>query len=103
MSRSLGDTGGPVKSSGILVFSECVAKGSRLTLEVWRLESCSPSVARTTVHDRSMFSMRSLSVTIGRRSQNLTKCDQDDVLDADILAHSVFLFSFCDMRGISWR
>ena len=27
---------------------ECVAKGSRLTLEALRLESCSPSVARAT-------------------------------------------------------
>ena len=30
--------------SGSGVFPECVAKGSRLTLEVWRLESCSLSV-----------------------------------------------------------
>ena len=55
---------------------ECIAKGSRLTLEVWRLESCSPIVVLTTatVGNRSQaFVLRSLSLTVGRRSQNVTK------------------------------
>ena len=34
------------------VFHERVGNGSRLTLEVWRLESCSPSFARATASDR---------------------------------------------------
>ena len=72
----------------ILSFPECVAKGSRVTLEVWRLESCSPSVARATaaVRNRSqVFAVRALSLTVGRRSQNATKCDQDDVLEVEVI------------------
>ena len=34
-------------------FPECLAKGSRLSLEVWRLESCSPSIVSTTATVRS--------------------------------------------------
>ena len=48
-----------------VVFPECVAKDSRLALEVWRLESqpCSS--------DRRVPATRSLSIIIGRNSQNV--------------------------------
>ena len=44
--------------------------------------------------DRTMPAMRSLSLTIGRRSQALTQCDQDDVLEVDFLANSVLMLPF---------
>ena len=53
------------------VFPECAAKGSRLPLEVWGLESCSPSVVSTTATVRRVFAVRARSVTVGRRTENV--------------------------------
>ena len=80
-----------------------MAKGSRLTLAVWRLESCSPSVACTTETIRSHVRNRSQGVRNEvdkpHHGAALTECDQDDVLQVDFLANSVLLlgFGFCDM------
>jgi len=67
-------------------FLECVAKGSRLTLEVWGWETCSPSVAGTTA-PRPQFARP-------RHWAALSKCDQDDMLEVDFLTNSVLLLCF---------
>lgn len=59
-----------VSDSSPFVFRTSVGGG-------WRLELAERSL--------SMFAMKSLSLTTGRRSQ---KCDQDDVLELDFLAAS---------------
>ena len=41
-----------------------------------------------------MFAVRALSLPVGRRS----KCDQDDVLEFDVIAKCMVV-AFCDMRG----
>ena len=46
--------------------------------------------------------MRALSLTIGQCSQNVTKCDQDDVLEADFIANSMLLLRFVTCVAIAF-
>ena len=85
-------------SEAFTAVPECVAKGSHLSLEVWRLESCSLSVVLVFATVHSTIAMWSVSLTIGRRSQS----DQYEVLEAASRAHSV-LACFCCVLRHAWR
>ena len=68
-------------SSCTQLFPECVAKGSRLILEVWRLESCSPGVARATAAFSQPFATAGASRSLSLPNwAALTKCDQNSVI-----------------------
>ena len=86
----------------MLLFPECVAKGSRLTLEVWRLESCSLRVvsAFATVGNRPQHVRSEVAKT--HHWAALTKCDQDDVLEVDFLANSVILLRFVTCMEVAF-
>ena len=85
-------------SEAFIAVPECVAKGSHLSLGVWRLESCSLSVVSVFATRRFTIAMWSLSLTIGLRSQS----DQDEVLEASSPANSV-LACFCCVLRHAWR
>ena len=85
-------------SEAFTAVPECVAKGSHLSLEVWRLESCSLSVVLVFATVRSTIAMWSVSLTIGRCSQS----DQYEVLEAASRANSV-LACFCCVLRHAWR
>ena len=76
-------------------FPECVAKGSRLVVS----RSAAWSRVRPALLERpqafaDVRSEGAISLPVGRRS----KCDQDDVLEFDVIANSMVV-AFCDMRG----
>ena len=93
----------PIKACQFLLFfPECVAKGSRLTLEVWRLESCSPSVARATETVRNGSQRDRNEVAKPHQWVALTKCDKDDVLEVDFLANSMLLLRFVTRVAVAF-
>ena len=77
-------------------FPECVGNGSRLTLEVWRLESCvTQRCKEATASDRRVPATRSLSLTIVRRSQRVIRMMCSRPISLQISA----FVPFCDVRG----
>ena len=66
-----------------------------LLWEVWKLESCSPSVVSTTATVRRVFAMRASLLAVHR------KCDPDDVLEVHFIANSVFLLRFVGVCVLS--
>ncbi len=48
---------------------------------------------------RGMFAVRPLSLTIERRSQNVTTCDPDDDLEVYFIANSVLLLRFLNVAS----
>ena len=72
---------------------------SDVTLEVWRLESCSLRVVLVFAAVRERPQHVRNEVAKPHHWAALTKCDQDDVLEVDILANSVLLLRFVTCGG----
>ena len=85
-------------------FPECVAKGSRLTLEVWRFELCSPSVARaaaTVRNRRQPFANDRSEAAKPHRWVALTKCDK--IISWRSISSQIAWFSCVLLHGLRLR